>query len=356
MGRKSQPAGEACKECAMGSSVYIPCGRTAEFIIDNRGEITPMCWMCANHNVKNRGAKYVTDDLPDRPELDQMRSAMIGDNSGLRKGEDLNFHLATTYAELTKRTEDLIAAEARMPEISTPKADEKATEFVKQIQACVKAMDLARVGEKEPYDTAGDAVHAFFRGPMDKLTAPTKNAPAGLKERVQARQTKYKLAVAEAERKRREAEAEFARQEESRRRAAAAEAERLAQEAERAAARKRNEGERLKAEALATAARERAAETAEAERVAAETRAAADRSAGANLADLSRARGATGGVSSLRTFWNFRDMDRATLDLEALRSHIPTEALEQAVRAAIKAGTRTLKGVVIFEDANTTGR
>lgn len=280
----------------------------------------------------------------------------IGDNSGLRKGEDLDFHLETSYAELKSRAAALIDAESRMPEIDTPAADEKATEFVKQIQACVKALDLARTGEKEPYDTAGDRIHAFFRGAMDKLTAPTKGAPPGLKERVQAKQTRWKLAVAEAERKRREAEAEAARQEENRRREAAAAAERAAQEAERAAARKRNEGERAKAEAAAAEARAKAAETAEAERGASETRAAADRSASANLADLSRSRGASGGVSSLKTEWTFRDLDRAALDIESLRAHLPTAALEQAVRSFIKAGGRELKGVTIFEQATTAGR
>lgn len=293
----------------------------------------------------------------------------IGDNSGLRKGDDLNFYLGTTYAELTKRAEDLIAAEARMPEIDTPEADEKATEFVKQIQACVKAMDLARVGEKEPYDTAGDAVHAFFRGPMDKLTASTKNAPAGLKERVQARQTKYKLAAAETERKRREAEAEKARIEENERRAAAAKAQAEADELARAAARKRSAAARAEADALAAAARQRADEAAEAERVAAETRAAADRSASANLADLSRSRGATGGVSSLREVIDFREMDRALLDLGKLRPHLGTEALEKAVRAFADAnkadiekaiglnnGDVPLIGVTFYKRATTTGR
>lgn len=280
----------------------------------------------------------------------------IGDNSGLRKGEDLNFHLATSYLELTKRAEALIEAEARMPEVDSPAADEKATEFVKQIQACVKALDLARVGEKEPYDTAGDAVHAFFRGPMDKLTAPTKNAPPALKERVQARQTKYKLALAEAEKKRREAEAAKLRAEEDARRAAAAKAQAEAEEAARAAARKRSEASRAEADALAAAAKKRADDAAEAEKQAAEARATADRSASANLADMSRARGATGGVSSLRTFWDARDLDRATLDLEALRDHIPADALDKAVRSFIRAGGRTLKGVTIFENANTTGR
>lgn len=50
--------GETCKECVMGSPIYIPCGKPAEFIIENRGEVVPMCQMDADHNVRNRGASY----------------------------------------------------------------------------------------------------------------------------------------------------------------------------------------------------------------------------------------------------------------------------------------------------------
>ena len=275
--------------------------------------------------------------------------------AGLRKGAELDDHLTLTHLELTKRAEDLIAAESRMPEIDSPEADSKATEFVKQIQACVKALDAAREGEKEPYDTEASRVHAFFRGPMDKLTAPTKNAPPGVKERVQSAQTRYKLKIAEEERHIREAEAAKARAEEDKRRAEALRAQQAADEAARAAARKRNVEEREKADRAAALAKARADEAAAAERVAAEARAAADKSASANLADLSRARGGHGGVSSLKTEWTFRDLDRATLDLEKLRQHIPLAGLEQAVRDFVKSGGREIRGAVIFEEASTRG-
>lgn len=52
------PEGAKCVECVMGMSIYIPCGKSAEFMIENRGEVNPMCWMCADHNVRNRGASY----------------------------------------------------------------------------------------------------------------------------------------------------------------------------------------------------------------------------------------------------------------------------------------------------------
>jgi hypothetical protein len=52
-------AGLTCVECVMGSPVYIPCGKPAEYIIKNRDETLPMCAMCADHNVSNRGARLV---------------------------------------------------------------------------------------------------------------------------------------------------------------------------------------------------------------------------------------------------------------------------------------------------------
>lgn len=78
--------------------------------------------------------------------------------------------------------------------------------------------------------------------------------------------------------------------------------------------------------------------------------------AGASPAELSRIRGEAGSVSSLRTFWSFRNISRGELDLEQLRAHLPIGALETAVRSFIDAGGRSLKGVEIFEDQTTTTR
>ncbi len=64
---------------------------------------------------------------------------------------------------------------------------------------------------------------------------------------------------------------------------------------------------------------------------------------------MSRTRGEYGSMSSLRTSWVFDEIDRATLDLEALRPYLPTDGLDKAVRAFIKAGGRELKGTNIFE-------
>lgn len=51
------PEGETCKECALGMPFYIPCGKPAEYIVVNRNEVVPMCFPCADHNVRMRGAR-----------------------------------------------------------------------------------------------------------------------------------------------------------------------------------------------------------------------------------------------------------------------------------------------------------
>lgn len=78
--------------------------------------------------------------------------------------------------------------------------------------------------------------------------------------------------------------------------------------------------------------------------------------ANASAADISRIRGEAGSVSSLRTYWTFRALDRHAIDLETLRPHIPIDALETAIRAFISAGGRTIAGAEIFEDQQTLTR
>ena len=52
----------------------------------------------------------------------------------------------------------------------------------------------------------------------------------------------------------------------------------------------------------------------------------------------------------------FDEIDRASLDLEALRVHIPADGLETAVRSFLKAGGRELRGTRIFETTVATVR
>ena len=98
--------------------------------------------------------------------------------------------------------------------------------------------------------------------------------------------------------------------------------------------------------------------TIEAESAAAQAKAdavKARKAAEAKPADLSRIRGDHGSVMSLRSNWVHDEgsLDRATLDLEGLREHLPVEALHKAIRSYIKAGGRELDGVRIFEQHKT---
>lgn len=57
-------AGTKCQEAALGLPFYLPCGKPADFIVGwhrRTDEAIPMCWMCADHNVRNRGGKKLTE-------------------------------------------------------------------------------------------------------------------------------------------------------------------------------------------------------------------------------------------------------------------------------------------------------
>ena len=242
-------------------------------------------------------------------------------------GEPLREKLLDNHSALLSRRDDLLAAEQRIPPIEDEDTARKVADYIKQVTACAKASEAARVAEKEPYLQGERGVDGFFKAISDPLSIA--------KKRVETLLTLYQRRKEREERERREAEALRARQEEERQR----------REAEEAAAKIRNEQDLAKAiaaeEALKTA-------SADAEK--------AQRAATAKPADLSRTRGEYGAVASLRTEWVFADLDRATLDLEALRDHLPSDALERAVRSFIRAGGRKLSGVRIYETTSAVVR
>lgn len=254
---------------------------------------------------------------------------MRGHNEPPAEVDNITARLTEEHADLLKRRDALLDAVDRVPETIDDEAQaNKVADFIKQLQACVKNADAIRVDEKEPYLDGGRRVDGFFKG---GIVEPISAA----KKKVEARLTAYQRKVAEAERKRRE-EAE---------RKAREEAERARKEAEERAAALREE-EDLEAALAAEEAAKKAAEAA----------AQAEREANAKAADYSRSRSEHGSVASLRTVWTFADLDRAALDLEALRDHLPAAALDSAVRSFIKAGGRQLRGVRIYEDYSTVVR
>lgn len=246
-------------------------------------------------------------------------------NSLTIDAELIRDEMATKHGRLIDRKEELLSGAARIPDITDDEISGRVADFIKQLTSFVKIADTTREAEKAPYLEGGRSVDGYFKS----LTGPIEAAKKGALDK----QTIYLRIKEAAERKRRQEEADRAR-----------EAQRLADEEMR-----RKAGEMVTQQGLvdAVAAEDRA------EQAAADAATAA-RAAQAKAADLSRVRGDYGATNSLVTFWDFSDLDRAALDLEALRQHIPLDALEKAVRSYIKADGRDLRGVRIFE--NTRAR
>jgi hypothetical protein len=242
-------------------------------------------------------------------------------------GEPLRERLSEENAALLRRRDELLAAAERVPPITDEDISRKVTDFIVQLNACSKASEAAREGAKGPYLQGGREVDGFFK----HIAEPLQN----VKRRIEASLTVYL----------RQKEATERREREERERQAREEAARKQREADEAAAAMRKDSDLVEA-----VERQRLAEQAEADRIKAEA------AANAKAAELSRTRGEYGGVSSLRTFWTFADLDRAQLDLEALREHLPMDGLERAVRSFVKAGGRSLRGVHIYETTQATVR
>lgn len=232
------------------------------------------------------------------------QSASIGHNFDPLDPEAIRARLADKHGALLTRASSLTEAAARLPEkIEDDETNAKMGDFVKQIGGAHKALEAARKTEKAPYDDAGKVVHGFFTGPQGKLEEVKRTA--------EARMSGYMRAKADAERKRREEEAR-----------------RLAEEA----AAKNDES-----------AFEQA--SGEVEMIEA-----------SKPAEMVRQHSDLGTVATLRTSWEFEVLDRAKVDLEALRPYLGADAVDKAIRAAIRAGVREIGGVRIYQDQKASIR
>ncbi|MFM8747536.1 MAG: hypothetical protein ACKOED_12875, partial [Aestuariivirga sp.] len=250
-------------------------------------------------------------------------TGLIGHNSpppDLLLGEPLRDRLAEENGQLIARRDELLAAAARIPAIDSDDVAGRVSDYIKQLTALTKAAESKRTDAKEPYLEGGRNIDGFFRA----ITDPVAKAKTAIERRL----TDYL----------RDKEARARREREERERSARQAAETARREAE-AKARALTDEPSLEAAIAA----QKAAETASADLV------KASQAAAAKPAELSRTRGDYGAVSSLRTQWDFDEIDREALDLEALRFHIPADGLERAVRAFIKAGGRELSGTRIHE-------
>ena len=183
------------------------------------------------------------------------------------------------------------------------------TDFIKQLGAHQKTLDKTRVAEKEPYLAGGRTVDTFFA----RYTGLLK----GCADDMRARLTTYERAKAAEERRKRDEAARLEREE----------ADRLRREAE----------EREKA-AITAASLEEAIQADTEARQAEADAVTAKKAADAKAAELHTTRGDYGSSSSLRTFWDFTDLDRHNIELQALRYHLPEDAIEKAVRAIHQGG------------------
>ena len=262
--------------------------------------------------------------------MSEAPAELIGHNSpppDLLLGDALRDQLAEENSQLIARRDELLAAAGRIPPIDSDDVAGRVSDYIKQLTALTKAAESKRTDAKEPYLEGGRNIDGFFRA----ITDPVAKAKTAIERRL----------------------TDYLRNKEAQARREREEQERLAREAAETARREAEARARALADEQslqAAIAAEKAAETASADLV------KAAQAAAVKPAELSRTRGDYGAVSSLRTQWVFDEIDRASLDLEALRFHIPADGLEKAVRSFIKAGGRELRGTRIFETTVATVR
>jgi hypothetical protein len=262
----------------------------------------------------------------------------IGDNSRHAILDDLQplmDFMPPSYAELESEVEGLLSRRdqlldgvSRMPQaIPDEDTERRASDLARMIGAAIRTSETTRMARNEPARQAQALVNAVY----GRIAEPLVRARATVLERL----TTFQRAKADAERRRLEEVARKRREDAEQQRREAAIIEKNANtEAEIDLAIGRTD---LAAQAEADALQ-------------------AQQAALAKPAELSRARGEYGATASLRQYWDFSDLDRDNLDLAALRPYIPQAALEQAVRAYIKAGGRQLRGVTIFSATKTAVR
>lgn len=352
--------------------------------------------------------------------------ALVGHNSGkyeiVPTVDKLVDDLNTDHADALARVHEIVEKAPRYFIIENDEQDNAATQFLVAVRDRYKASEADRVAAVAPWDTLRGAAHAFFKGKiLDVLSLgpakanesfdPVTATQYGVGPRINMAQTLYKRVKAEKELAARRVEAarllkieqdaaearrvaEVARRAEEDRLAAearrvAAEARRVAEAAAAAAARKRSDDSKTAAAAAADAARTAAVEAEERQRVEdariatereerdaanlleenqlAQDRAAAESAASAPLSDMSRSRGDKGGVASLKQFISWRDVNRDTLDYQALGPYFDDKAIDKALKAyadankatvntGIKTAVQPIRGVIFYLDSKSAGR
>ena len=106
----------------------------------------------------------MTDPLP-YDEQFQDAFGTIGDNRPPEDADPLHERLLEAHGQLIERAGRLIGdLGGRCPEeITDDPANESASDYIKELTGCMKAMEAARVNEKEPFLKSGRTVDGFFK-------------------------------------------------------------------------------------------------------------------------------------------------------------------------------------------------
>ena len=231
-------------------------------------------------------------------------AAVPGANYDPFDPDQIRARLADEYAAPLTRASDLVEASGRLPEkVEDDETVNKIGDFVRQLSAANKSLEEGRKKEKGAYDAGGKVVQGFFTGPQGKLDEAKRTA--------EGRVSAYLRKKADEQRKR---------------------------ELEEAARRAAEAAEKNDEQAFDEAAEETHLIEA------------------SKPAEYARQTSDFGTTTTLRTSWEFEVTDRAKVDLEALRPYLGADAVDKAIRAAIRAGGREISGVRIYQDQKASIR
>ncbi len=232
--------------------------------------------------------------------------------------------LTEQYADLASRVDAIASRANTAPRAIKSDADLNTIgTLIRDTRLLAKEADQSRTAEKAPHLQAGRDVDAFFKAHGDRLDR--------IASTFQKIADDHARAVAAEARRKAEEEARKAREEAERQ----AEIARRAEEANRIRTADKHEA---RAEAAL-------AQAEQAEAVAA-----------APAADLIRSRMESGVLSTATTTMAFEITDYDAIPLNSIRAYFKRDAVEAALRMAIKMGVRELQGVRIYEDVKASFR
>ena len=237
------------------------------------------------------------------------------------------------FEAVEKRINELEVGLQRVPEVIDRDNEGRVSDFLKQVKEAQKDAEKTRKTLKGPLDAKGTKIQNYHRSLIAPLEKVLKAVNDRFDEYDRKRRAEEQARIEEERRKAREAEERAARE--------AEEARKQAEEAARAAD---DEETRARAEQAMAAARQ-----AEREAVAANAR---------TTTSLRASVGTIRGEASQRvsqSFWDF-EADHAAIDLNRLRDYLGRDAIETAIRKAIRDHTDgdtcrlTIPGVRIFRN------